>query len=107
MKILRIMALLVAGGVNSTVVAQSSPFKGTPSPSTTPAPDKSGNKSSAPNQLLNPSQPITTEIYADEAFLDSEKNIGKFTGHVKVVDPRFNMQSDKLTAYISKENQGL
>ena len=34
------------------------------------------------------------------------KTIGKFTGHVKVNDPRFNMQSDKLTAYISKENKG-
>ena len=31
--------------------------------------------------------PITTEIYADEASFDSSKNVGVFTGHVKVFDP--------------------
>lgn len=52
--------------------------------------------------------PITTEIFADEAFFDSNKNIGIFTGKVKVTDPRFNLQSDKLTVFITKgENQGL
>src|SRR5438046_8147023 len=31
-----------------------------------------------------------------------------FSGRVKVTDPRFNLQSDKLTVFISKgENQGL
>src|SRR5205807_2653900 len=52
--------------------------------------------------------PITTEIYADEASFDSGKNVGVFTGHVKVFDPRFNLQSDKLTVYLHKgEEQGL
>ena len=52
--------------------------------------------------------PITTEIYADEASFDSTKNKGVFTGHVKVIDPRFNLQSDKLTVYLRKgEDQGL
>jgi len=52
--------------------------------------------------------PTTTEIYSDEAFFDSTKNIGIFTGRVKVVDPRFNLQSDKLTVLITKgENQSL
>jgi lipopolysaccharide transport protein LptA len=52
--------------------------------------------------------PITTEIYADEASFDSSKNVGVFTGHVKVFDPRFNLQSDKLTVYLHKgEDQGL
>lgn len=52
--------------------------------------------------------PTTTEIYANEAFFDSTKNMGIFTGNVKVTDPRFNLQSDKLTIYVSKgENQGL
>jgi len=52
--------------------------------------------------------PITTEIYADEASFDTEKRIGIFTGHVRVFDPRFNIQSDKLTAYIHKdEGEGL
>ena len=53
-------------------------------------------------------QPTTTEIYADEAFFDSSKNMGIFTGRVKVVDPRFNLQSDKLTVFITKgQNQSL
>ncbi len=53
-------------------------------------------------------EPTTTEIFADEAFFDSSKSMGIFSGHVKVTDPRFNLQSDKLTVYISKgENQGL
>jgi lipopolysaccharide transport protein LptA len=52
--------------------------------------------------------PITTEIYADEASFDSGKNVGVFTGHVKVFDPRFNLQSDKLTVYLQRgEDQGL
>ena len=48
-------------------------------------------------------QPITTQIYADEASFDTEKRIGVFTGHVRVFDPRFNIQSDKLTVFIHKE----
>src|SRR5881296_4009255 len=53
-------------------------------------------------------EPVTTEIYADEAFFDSTKNKGIFSGRVKVIDPRFNLQSDKLTVFITKgQNQGL
>jgi len=53
-------------------------------------------------------EPMTTEIYADEAFFDSNKNEGVFSGRVKVTDPRFSLQSEKLTVYISKgEKQGL
>ncbi|MGI8956393.1 MAG: LptA/OstA family protein [Chthoniobacterales bacterium] len=48
-------------------------------------------------------EPIATQIYADEASFDTEKRIGIFTGHVRVFDPRFNIQSDKLTVYIHKE----
>ena len=77
-------------------------------------PDQKENKSPA-NSLfgqsaagLNTDQPTTTEIYSDEAFFDSTKNMGTFTGRVKVTDPRFNLQSDKLTVFITKgENQGL
>src|SRR5215467_383188 len=55
-----------------------------------------------------PNGPTTTEIYSDEAFFDSTKNMGIFSGRVKVVDPRFNLQSDKLTVFITKgENQSL
>ncbi|MEO5717442.1 MAG: LptA/OstA family protein [Chthoniobacterales bacterium] len=48
-------------------------------------------------------QPVATQIYADEASFDTAKRIGIFTGHVRVFDPRFNIQSDKLTVYIHKE----
>ena len=48
-------------------------------------------------------KPITTQIFADEASFDTEKRIGIFTGHVRVFDPRFNIQSDKLTVFIHKE----
>ena len=48
-------------------------------------------------------QPIATQIYSDEASFDTEKRIGTFSGHVRVFDPRFNIQSDKLTVYIHKE----
>ena len=52
--------------------------------------------------------PVTTEIYADDAFFDSNKNVGVFSGHVKVADPRFTLQAEKLTVYITKgQNQGL
>ncbi len=71
--------------------------------------DKSGdNKFFGPTNQTQSNEPMTTEIYADEAFFDSNKSIGIFSRHVKVIDPRFNLQSDKLTVYISKgENQKL
>jgi lipopolysaccharide transport protein LptA len=86
-----------------------------------PAKDKAKNKdkkkedkSSGTNLLgsnaagMKSDQPTTTEIYADEAFFDSTKNMGIFSGRVKVVDPRFNLQSDKLTVFITKgQNQSL
>jgi lipopolysaccharide transport protein LptA len=57
---------------------------------------------------LQSNEPTVTEIYADEAFFDSTKNTGIFSGRVKVTDPRFNLQSDKLTVFIAKgQNQNL
>ena len=57
---------------------------------------------------LQSTEPTTTQIYADEAFFDSTKNMGIFSGRVKVTDPRFNLQSDKLTVFITKgQNQSL
>jgi lipopolysaccharide transport protein LptA len=69
----------------------------------------STNKSSAPAATgLQSNEPTTTEIYADEAFFDSTKSMGIFSGRVKVTDPRFNLQSNKLTVFITKgQNQGL
>jgi lipopolysaccharide transport protein LptA len=75
---------------------------------------KKEDKSSGPNLFgsgaagQQSDQPTTTEIYSDEAFFDSGKNMGIFSGRVKVVDPRFNLQSDKLTVFITKgQNQSL
>jgi lipopolysaccharide transport protein LptA len=75
---------------------------------------KKENKSSSTNLFgssaagLQSDEPTTTEIYSDEAFFDSTKNMGIFSGRVKVVDPRFNLQSDKLTVFITKgQNQSL
>jgi len=89
------------------------------SPSTGSTPHKKGKKkqeakkqeSSGAPSLFGPTtqsnEPTTTEIYADEAFFDSTKNKGIFSGHVKVIDPRFNLQAEKLTVFISKgQNQG-
>jgi len=74
-----------------------------------PSPAKVENKEpSAANNAASSGQPTVTEIFADEAFFDSSKNIGKFKGHVKVNDPRFIIQSDRMTVYISKDQtQGL
>lgn len=85
-----------------TATAQSSKPANSPKPKATAS-------AAAKNPLENESKgPITTEIYADEASFDSGKNMGIFTGHVKVFDPRFNLQSDKLTVYLRKgEDQGL
>ena len=70
------------------------------------SPDKSGALLGPTNSESN--EPITTEIYSDNAFFDSNKNVGIFSGHVKVADPRFTLQAEKLTVYITKgQNQGL
>jgi len=55
-----------------------------------------------------PQEQVITEIYADQAVFDSTKSIGVFTGHIVVTDPRFQIQGDKLTIYLSnKQNEGL
>ena len=77
--------------------------------------DKKKDDKSSGTNLFGPAglgrqsnEPTTTEIYSDDAFFDSTKNMGIFSGRVKVVDPRFNLQSDKLTVFITKgENQSL
>lgn len=80
-----------------------------PGPQSTPKGDaKPDNKFKGLDFSGGTTGPITTEIFADEAFFDSSKSVGIFSGHVKVSDPRFNLQADKLTVFISKgENQGL
>ena len=69
-----------------------------------PKPKKSKDpaKKCGANNTGRPPGPITTEIYAEHAFFDSAKSIGIFTGRVIVKDPRFNVQADKLTVYMTK-----
>lgn len=108
---IRASALIVISAVLAmSLLAQSA---NTPTDSK-PSKDKRAKKhekspgANAPATFTQSKEPTTTEIYADEAFFDSNKNKGIFTGHVKVIDPRFNLQSEKLTVFVSKgENQGL
>lgn len=105
-----LIALCVA---RSTIAQQKSPTP--PKKTEKPAAPAEKKSSPAPNKspgiagdLTKTDEPVTTEIFSDQAFFDSNKSMGIFTGHVKVTDPRFNLQSDKLTVFISKgENQGL
>jgi lipopolysaccharide transport protein LptA len=118
MKDLTAMVLVIACATGARLHAQTAaatPKSVAAAPAKKPKkqPAQKENKSPA-NSLgqsvmgLNTDEPTTTEIYADEAFFDSTKNIGIFSGRVKVTDPRFNLQSDKLTVFITKgENQGL
>jgi lipopolysaccharide transport protein LptA len=78
------------------------------SPAKAPAENPSPGKDPAekPKEVKTgaaPAEPIITEIYADQTVFDSGKSIGIFTGHVVVTDPRFNIQGDKLTIFISKK----
>ena len=83
------------------------------SPSATPkavkvSPDKSATDKPKPAASPAPAaEPIVTEIYADKAVFESTKSIGVFTGHIIVIDPRFQIQGDKLTIYLSnKQSEG-
>ena len=125
MKKLAVLVLILACAVETRLTAQiaaapaGSPVQ--PKKAEKPVKDKAKNKdkkkddkSSGTNPFgsnaagMQSDQPTTTEIYADEAFFYSTKNMGIFSGRVKVVDPRFNLQSDKLRVFITKgQNQSL
>jgi len=56
------------------------------------------------------SEEPTKDLLGGESKIEGPitKNVGVFTGHVKVLDPRFSVQSDKLTVYLRKgQDQGL
>jgi lipopolysaccharide transport protein LptA len=82
------------------------------SPAKTPSKDPLSEKDPAEKptnttSLADAQETIVTEIYADQTVFDSSKSIGIFTGNVVVTDPRFNIQGDKLTIFISKkQNEG-
>ncbi len=117
MKKLAVLVLFIAcavgarlhGQIAAAAAASPAPVKKAEKPA-----KKKEDKSPATNLFgssaagLQSNEPVTTQIYADEAFFDSTKNMGIFSGRVKVIDPRFNLQSDKLTVFITKgQNQSL
>jgi lipopolysaccharide transport protein LptA len=71
-------------------------------------PEKSADEKTEKTNASANREPIVTEIYADQVVFDSAKSTGIFTGHIVVTDPRFQIQGDKLTIYLSnKQNEGL
>jgi lipopolysaccharide transport protein LptA len=103
------------GSAPSTIVTRSPSPSPESSPSAAPkdvkvSPDKSTTDKPAPGVSPSPAaaEQIVTEIYADKAVFDSTKSIGVFSGHIVVIDPRFQIQGEKLTIYISKkQSEGL
>src|SRR4051812_29297596 len=86
---------------------ESSPSPASKDVKTTPDKNSTDKASPAGSPTPAPEQ-IVTEIYADKAVFESSKSLGVFTGHIVVIDPRFQIQGDKLTIYISKQqNEGL
>ena len=102
----------IARGQGSAPPSLSSRLKPESSPSATPkavkvAPEKSAAPAPKPGQSPTPpAQEIVTEIYADKAVFDSTKSNGVFTGHIVVIDPRFQIQGDKLTIYMNNKQEG-
>ena len=102
----------IARGQGSAPPSLSSRLKPESSPSATPkdvkvAPEKSASPAPKPGQSPTPpAQEIVTEIYADKAVFDSTKSNGVFTGHIVVIDPRFQIQGDKLTIYMNNKQEG-
>ncbi len=117
MKKLAVLILFIACATGLLLQGQ---IAAEPTKASQAAPEKKAKKTATDKKTESPATklfgqdgsqsnaPTTTEIYADEAFFDSTKNKGIFSGRVKVTDPRFNLQSDKLTVFITKgQNQGL
>jgi lipopolysaccharide transport protein LptA len=118
-KFLAVCVLLFAAGLAGTARGQgsappnlSSRLKPENTPSPTPKtvkvdPEKSA--SPKPKESSSPAAPqeqVVTEIYADKAIFDSTKSLGVFTGHIIVIDPRFQIQGDKLTVYLNNKQDG-
>src|SRR6476619_7720110 len=102
--VLLIVCVISAGWPGQIAAAPA----GSPSPTKTEKPakakaknkDKKKDDKPSGTNLFGPgaageksNEPTTTEIYSDEAFFDSTKNVGIFSGRVTVVAPRFNLQS--------------
>lgn len=106
----------IARGQGSAPATLASRTPGKSSEKASPAKVPTENPSSEKDSAAKPKdatstaaaqEQIVTEIYADQTVFDSAKSIGIFTGHIVVIDPRFNIQGDKLTIFISKQqNEG-
>src|SRR5438067_2075768 len=111
-----LIAGIACGQGSAPATLSSQPPRKLPEKKASPAEAPSESPSSENNPAEKPKdatgvaaaqEPIITEIYADQTVFDSGKSIGIFTGNVVVTDPRFNIQGDKLTIYISKaQNEG-
>ena len=101
-----------ARGQGSAPPSLSSKLKPESSPSATPkeakvAPEKKKTAPPKPGESPTPLEhELVTEIYADKAVFDSTKSTGVFTGHIVVIDPRFQIQGDKLTIYLNNKQEG-
>jgi lipopolysaccharide transport protein LptA len=110
-----VCAILCLAALGETALGQgsapsslSSRLKPDASPTPTPkevkaVAEKSATPQPKPGESPSPGQEIVTEIYADKATFDSTKSIGVFSGHIVVIDPRFQIQGEKLTIYMSKQ----
>lgn len=109
---LAVCAMLCLAALAGTARGQGSApatLRATPesSPSATPKTVKVSPEKSATDKPTTAAEQIVTEIYADKAVFESTKSIGVFTGHIIVIDPRFQIQGDKLTIYLSnKQSEG-
>ena len=108
-----VCALLLLGCAARESLAQGSAPAALSSPSKA-APAAAGKKADplkkaiGGNLLAPTNEPITTEIYANEADFNSKEYIGTFSGQVIVKDPRFSLQADKLIVYLARgKEQGL
>src|SRR2546430_15302821 len=112
MKKLLMLMLFVTIGVAGRLQGQI-PAATAPKTSAT-APEKKAKKKAASEKQdkspgenlfgtgMQSNEPTTTEIYADEVFFDSTKNMDIFRGRGMRDDQRFNHQSDGLTVFITK-----
>src|SRR5438094_9326561 len=97
-----LMASLTAAQLLGQIAAVPAGSASAPPKKQEKAETKKEEKSSA-NQLfgggnaLQSNEPTTTEIYADEAYSDSNKSMVIYSGRVNVTDAGFNLQSDTLT----------
>ncbi len=107
-----VCALLLFGSTASGLLAQGSAPAALASPKPEAKTDVAAATKKDPaaaalggNFLAPSNEPITTEIYSNEADFNSKEYVGTFTGRVIVKDPRFNLQADKLTVYLARGDE--